>query len=153
MPDEKRLKQLMNKYPAIEDLRRRARRRIPFVAWEYMETGTGAEGALRRNRQRLDAITFVPRFMKGELSPDLRTQLLGRTYSAPFGVAPVGLMGLMWPRAEQILARTASRYGIPFCLSTVATQTPEAVGPLVGEMGWFQLYPPREPALRAGLLQ
>ncbi len=141
-----------NRYPAIEDLARRARRRIPRVGWEYLSAGTGDEAARRRNRDALDRITFLPRFCKGELAADTATTLFGRAYPAPIGMAPVGLTGLMWPRTEQLLAATAARLGIPFTLSTVATETPESVGPLAGEMGWFQLYPPKDPEIRDSLL-
>ena len=72
--------------------------------------------------------------------------------NAPFGVAPVGLTGLMWPEAENILAKAAGRFRIPYSLSTVATQAPETIGPLAKGMGWFQLYPPRDPAIRRDLL-
>lgn len=146
---QKRLEQ----YPAIADLEGRARRRVPHVAWEYLTMGTGDDRALARNREKLADITFLPRLLKGPLEPDMHTTLFGQRYNAPFGVAPVGLTGLIWPRAEQILAQTAVKYHIPYCLSTVATQTPETIGPLVGEMGWFQLYPPRETAVRRDLLQ
>jgi L-lactate dehydrogenase (cytochrome) len=90
--------------------------------------------------------------MKGDFEIDISSELLGQKYAAPFGIAPVGLTGLMWPKAEIILAKTAQQYRIPFCLSTVATQTPETVGPYAGDMGWFQLYPPKEKTLRADLL-
>ena len=143
----------MNRYPAISDLQKRAKQRLPLVAWEYLQSGTGDEKAMERNRLGLDNITFNPRFMKGELKVDLNTSIFGKSYQAPFGVAPVGLTGLMWPKAEHILARMAHQNGIPYCLSTVATQTPETVGPWVGEMGWFQLYPPREDSLRNELLK
>lgn len=149
----KRLAQLMERYPAISDLQKRALHRMPHVAREYLESGTGDERAVTRNIERMAAVTLIPKLLKGELQPDLSTTLLGREYRAPFGIAPVGLSGLMWPRAECILAATAVRYGIPYCLSTVATQTPETIGPLVGDMGWFQLYSPREPKVRSDLLQ
>jgi L-lactate dehydrogenase (cytochrome) len=83
---------------------------------------------------------------------DTKTELFGRTYAAPFGVAPVGLTGLMWPEAENILARAAARHRIPYSLSTVATQSPETIGPLADGMGWFQLYPPRDPGIRRDIL-
>ncbi|MEL6676939.1 MAG: alpha-hydroxy acid oxidase [Bacteroidota bacterium] len=150
---EKRLARLMENYPAIEDLQRKAKRRIPYVAWEYLEAGTGDERAMLRNREALDHWQFLPRFMQGELNFDLRTNLFGREYAAPFGVAPVGLTGLMWPKAECMLAEMAFEERIPFCLSTVATQIPEKVGPLSQDMGWFQLYPPKEVALRQQLLK
>ncbi|MCL4153640.1 UNVERIFIED_CONTAM: hypothetical protein GTU68_027116 [Idotea baltica] len=143
----------MNTYPGIYDLERKAQKRLPFVAWEYLQSGTGYEKATGRNRERLDKITLLPQFMKGALDLDITTQLFGKTYQAPFGVAPVGLTGLMWPKAEVILAQMAKDCGIPFCLSTVATQIPETVSPFVGDMGWFQLYPPRDPELRASLLK
>ncbi|MEO0895060.1 MAG: alpha-hydroxy acid oxidase [Bacteroidota bacterium] len=150
---EKHALRLTNTYPAIEDLRRKAKKRLPFVAWEYLESGTGDEKAVDRNREGLDKITFIPQFMKGEMSFNIETELFGRKYSAPFGVAPVGLTGLMWPKAEQMLARMAARNKIPFSLSTVATQIPEDVGPEVGDMGWFQLYPPESNELRDKLIK
>lgn len=153
MSYQKNAPKLMNRYPAIEDLQKKAKNRLPFVAWEYLETGTGDEKAIDRNREGLDKITIVPRFMKGDLKMDLSTELFGRSYQAPFGIAPVGLTGLIWPKTELFLAQTAKEYDIPFCLSTVATQIPEDVGPLVGDMGWFQLYPPQKDELRANLLQ
>ena len=144
---------LMDRYPAIGDLQQRALKRMPHVAREYLESGTTDERAVARNIERMAAVTLVPKLLKGELKPDMSTSLFGRQYQAPFGIAPVGLSGLMWPRAECMLAETAVRYSIPFCLSTVATQTPETIGPLVGDMGWFQLYPPRDRAVRQDLLQ
>lgn len=144
MTFEKHSARLLNDYPAISDLRAKAKKRIPHVAWEYLETGTGEEQLIRRNIQALQEVTFLPQFLKGDLKPDLSTTIFGKKYNAPFGIAPVGLTGLMWPKAEVILAKTAKKYSIPFCLSTVATETPETVGPHMGDMGWFQLYPPRE---------
>ena len=147
-----RLTQQLQKYPAIHDLQERAKRRIPHVAWEYLDMGTGEDRGVQRNRDGLNRVTLLPRLMKGAQSQEIETMLFGRKYAAPFGIAPVGLTGLIWPRTEQILAQTAAKYRFPYTLSTVATQTPETVGPLTGEMGWFQLYPPREPEIRADLL-
>ncbi|MGC1439779.1 MAG: alpha-hydroxy-acid oxidizing protein, partial [Burkholderiaceae bacterium] len=133
---------LLNRYPAIEDLRARARRRIPHFAWEYLDSGTGLDQSAERNMSALQEIRLMPRFMKGPLDVDLSTELFGVRYDMPFGIAPVGLTGLMWPGVEKILAKTAARYRIPYCLSTVATETPETIGPAAQGMGWFQLYPP-----------
>jgi len=147
------LKQRLQDYPAIDDLKKRAKGRIPHLSWEYLNCGTGDERAVSRNEEALAQVTLLPRFMKGYQELELSTTLFGKRYDAPFGVAPIGLTGLIWPRAEHILAKMANQYRIPYCLSTVATQTPETIAPLVGEMGWFQLYPPREEALRADLLK
>lgn len=132
---------LEHKYPSIEDLRRRAKRRIPHFAWEYLDSGTGAETALDRNRQTLDAVTFSPRALRGKVAPILATSFLGRDYSVPIGIAPVGATGMMWPGTEADLARFAAKSRVPYGLSTVATRTPDEIGPISGEYGWFQLYP------------
>ena len=143
---------LMNRYPSVADLRRRARRRIPHFAWEYLDSGTGADECVQRNREALAAVTLIPQFMKGVFEPDISTTLFGVRYGTPFGVSPVGLTGLIWPQAEQILARAAAKYRFPYTLSTAATEAPETIGPLVDGMGWFQLYPPRRADIRRDLL-
>jgi L-lactate dehydrogenase (cytochrome) len=144
---------LLDRYPSIEDLRRRARHRIPFFAWEYLDSGTGRDDGAKRNTDAMRQVTLTPRFMRGSMDDvDTGTELFGRRYAAPFGVAPVGLTGLMWPEAENVLARAAAKFRIPYSLSTVATQSPETIGPLTDGMGWFQLYPPRDPGVRRDLL-
>lgn len=144
---------LSNKYPAISDLYEKAQKRIPKVSWEYLAAGTGDEDLIERNRTAFQKLIFLPQFCKGVLEADITTTLFGRTYSAPIGVAPVGLTGLMWPRTEHYLAASAQRANIPYSLSTLATETPETVGEYVGDMGWFQLYPPKSFEITKSLLQ
>ena len=142
-----------DRFPAISDLRKRAKSRTPHFAWEYLDSGTGEEKAMHRNEEALSRITMVPRFMKGEINPNVDTELFGTRYGAPIGIPPIGYTSLMWPYAEQILAKTAAKKRIPHCLSTVASDTPENCGPLSGEYGWFQLYPPRDPKVRTDIIQ
>ena len=149
----KQLQQFENKYPRISDVAEKAKTRIPKVAWEYLDSGTGKEHLLLQNEKSFENIRFVPQFCKGNLEANIRTTLFGKQYAAPIGMAPVGLTGLMWPKVEQYLATTAKRMQIPFCLSTVATETPEVIGQHVGDMGWFQLYPPKDAALCDSLLE
>jgi len=153
MSYESQKSKLLHKYPAVSDLAIKAKKRIPPVAWAYLETGTSNEDLLERNISKLKEITLTPKFLRGELSPNVETTLFGQKYAAPIGIAPVGLTGLMWPRAEMMLASSASTYNIPYCLSTVATETPETLAPHIGDIGWFQLYPPNEKDLRKKILQ
>lgn len=143
---------LHQRYPALSDLRRKARRRMPRFAFEYLDSATGNEQTPRRNRAALDAMTMMPSILHGEVATDLTTDFLGRTYSAPFGVAPVGMSGLFWPDAERILAQTCAKAGLPYTLSTVASQTPEDLSGDIQDAGWFQIYPPRDPDMRADML-
>lgn len=139
-------------FPGLSDLRRRAEKRIPKFVWEYLDSATGTEATKRRNREALDRIGLMPSILHGEFTPDLGTRFLGRDLPLPFGIAPVGMSGLIWPDAEGHLARAAARAGIPYCLSTVATQSPEDLAPHLGENAWFQLYPPRDPEIRQDML-
>ncbi len=144
---------LNSRYPSIADLRLRARKRIPHFVWEYLESATGTEATLRRNRAGFDRMMFTPSILHGEIAADLATDFLGQTHPLPVGIAPLGMSGLVWPDAERLLARAATQAGIPYGLSTVATQTPETIGPLTDGRGWFQLYPPRDPEIRRDMLR
>ena len=140
-------------FPAVEDLRRRAAKRTPRFAFEYLDSATGRECGAVRNREALDAILFLPAILRGDIEPDISADLLGKRHPLPFGVAPVGLSGLIWPGAERILAADAARFGIPYCQSTVAAATPEEIGPHVADIGWFQHYPARDPEIRQDMLK
>lgn len=142
-----------DRYPAIADLAKKAQKRIPYFAWEYLDSGTGGETAMHRNRTSFNDITMVPRTMKGIIEPSIETEMFGKKYSAPFGIPPIGYTSLMWPYAEQILAKAASDHRIPHCLSTVASDTPENCGKISGDYGWFQLYPPRQETIRDDIIK
>ncbi|MEI4492375.1 alpha-hydroxy acid oxidase [Mameliella alba] len=143
---------LHSRYMTVADLRRAARARVPRFAWAYLDTATGTEATARRNRAALDSVLFTPSILDGEVAPDFAVSLFGETHPLPFGVAPVGQSGLLWPGAERMLARAATGAGLPYTLSTVANATPEEVGPETGGKGWFQLYPPRDPEMRRDML-
>lgn len=145
--------ELHQRYPAISDLKARARARIPHFVWEYLDSATGTEATLRRNRARLNEVLFRPSILHGEFTPDLTARLFGHDFPLPFGIAPVGMSGLIWPDAERLLAAAAAKAGLPYALSTVASQTPEVVAPVLGEHGWFQMYPPRDPEIRRDMLK
>ena len=140
------------KYPGLSDLKRRAKQRLPLFVWEYLDSATGQEATKHRNRATLDAITMMPSILHGPIDFDTSVTLFGQTHPLPFGVAPVGMSGLIWPDAERQLARVATATGIPYTLSTVASADPETVGPCVDGKGWFQLYPPKNPEIRRDLL-
>jgi len=144
---------LMDRYPSISDLERRARWRIPHFSWEYLASGTGSDAAVHHNIEALNAIKFRPELMKGEFSPSTETELFGITYAAPIGIAPIGLTGLIWPGSDALLARTGATKRIPYTISTVATEAPEVAGPASQGMGWFQLYPPRDHEMRADMIK
>ena len=139
-------------HPSIDDLRKTARKRIPKFAFEYLDSATGRELGLKINRDALDAIGFMPAILRGRTKANLKRALMGRDYDLPFGIAPVGMSGLMWAGAERMLAKAAVRHNIPFCLSSVAVASPEDVAPYIGSNGWFQHYPVNSGELRRKML-
>ena len=143
---------LHTKYPALSDLRAGARRRIPHFVYEYLDSGTGVEDQMARNQTALRGVRFWPAILEGDVEPNISTTFLGRDYARPYGVAPVGMSGIMWPRAEKIIAAAAKEAGVPYAMSNVATVTPEDLTPYIGEDAWFQLYMPRDPVVRDDML-
>jgi L-lactate dehydrogenase (cytochrome) len=139
-------------YPAIDDLRTRARKRIPRFAFEYLDGGCNEEVNLHKNTAELREVELKPYYLTKYGNADLKTELFGQVYDAPFGIAPVGLQGLMWPGSPEILAKAAFAHNIPFVLSTVTTASMERIGELTEGKFWFQLYHPADNALRDDIL-
>ncbi|MEM6636536.1 MAG: alpha-hydroxy acid oxidase [Pseudomonadota bacterium] len=144
--------ELDDRYPAIADLRQKARRRIPHFAFEWLDSATGDESTHALNQSDLDRVRLKTDVLKGEVPVDLTTEFMGRSYKVPFGVAPIGMSGIMWPNGEAILAGAAGRGGWAYCMSTMCAASPEELGPMIGDMGWFQLYPPGDENIRKDLL-
>ncbi|WP_170758748.1 alpha-hydroxy acid oxidase [Ruegeria lacuscaerulensis] len=143
---------LHSSFPGIADLKRRARHRVPHFVWEFLDSGTGTEAAIQRNRIALERIGFLPSILHGPIECDTGIQFLGRDLPLPVGIAPIGMSGLVWPDAEKLLARAAAEAGLPYTLSTVASQSPEDMAPHIGQNAWFQLYPPKDPDIRRDML-
>ena len=141
------------RFPSIWYLEQAARRRIPRFCWEYLSGGAGRGGGVAHNRAMLDAVRFVPRLLGDAADrPRLATTLLGRTYDAPIAVAPIGLGGLVWPRAAEYLAASARRHNIPFILSTYATVAMERIAEIAPDHAWFQLYAFNQPEMDSAIV-
>ncbi|MEM9158525.1 MAG: alpha-hydroxy acid oxidase [Verrucomicrobiota bacterium] len=141
-----------SEYPSIERLRDKARKRMPGFAFDYLEGGCFSEVNLRRNTEEIRERRLRPYYLRDYPGSNQSTELFGQTYSAPFGIAPIGLQGLMWPKCTEILAKAAHDNNILFTLSTVATASIETVSELTEGNFWFQLYHPAETELRDKLL-
>lgn len=124
----------------IEDLRQIAQRRLPRVAWDYLERGAEDDATMSGNRAAFERIHFEPRTLVDVSARTLRHTLFGKTYTAPFGIAPTGAAGLYSFEADIALARAAAQAGVPFVLSTASFVAMERVAQEAGGSKWFQLY-------------
>ena len=142
-----------SRYPSIPDLREKARKTIPKFAFEYLDGGCNDEVNLRRNTERIRKVELKPNYLVPYQKPEIKTTLFGHFYDAPFGISPVGLQGLMWPKAPEILAQAAFDHNIPFVLSTVTTASIERISEITEGNAWFQLYHPAEEKVTEDLLK
>ena len=140
-------------YPAIEDLRAKAKKRIPKFAFEYLDGGCNEDISLFKNTQELRKVEMKPRYLVPFRGANLKTELFGHEYDAPFGISPVGLQGLMWPKSPEILAKAAFEHNIPFVLSTVTTASIETIANITEGRAWFQLYHPAEEKVTKDLIK
>lgn len=141
------------KYPSVADLKTKAKSRIPKFAFDYLEGGANEEFNLAKNESDFDDIFLKPQYLHVAGDIDMSVELFGRRYSAPFGISPIGLQGLMWPNAPEILAKAAAKHDIPYTLSTVSTSSIERIAEVSDGKAWFQLYHPTEDLLRDDILR
>jgi len=140
-------------YPSIDDLRAKAKGKIPKFAFEYLDGGCNEEVNLYKNTSEIREVELLPEYLKHYSGIDMSTELFGHTYDAPFGIAPIGLQGLIWPNSPEILAKAAYEHNIPFTLSTVSTSSIERISEITEGRAWFQLYHPAEDSLRDQLIK
>ncbi|MFT6583408.1 MAG: L-lactate dehydrogenase (cytochrome)/(S)-mandelate dehydrogenase [Alphaproteobacteria bacterium] len=124
----------------IDDLRKMAKRRLPKIAFDFIEGGVEDESGLQRNESAYSQHRIVPKYMVDNMNPDQKTTLFGREYDSPFGIAPTGAAALFRPGADMMLAEAAVAANIPFIMSGAATDSIENLAKVAPEHGWYQLY-------------
>ena len=139
-------------YPDVADLKKKAKQRIPRFAFDYLEGGCMQEHGVKRNRDDINNVQLRSALLKPFAGSSQAVELFGHTYAAPFGIAPVGLQGLMWPKAPEILAKAAAEKNIPYVLSTVSSSSLERIAEVSQGHAWFQLYNPTDEKIRLDLL-
>lgn len=140
-------------YPGIDDLIKKAKQKIPAFAFEYLDGGCNEDVNLHKNTDVLRKVELKPLYLTKHNNSSLQTELFGQLYDAPFGIAPVGLQGLMWPGAPEILAKAAAAHNIPFILSTVTTASIETIAKITEGKAWYQLYHPADANLRDDIIK
>lgn len=143
----------LNKVINIDDLRTCARRRLPRVAFDFIEGGVEDERAIARNVEAFRKVRLLPRYFVDVSARNQSATLFGRLYNSPFGICPTGSAGLWRPQADEMLAQVAAAANIPFVLSSAATISIEAATKIAPNNMWFQLYGPRDRAAGADLVR
>ena len=93
----------------INDLRKLAKKRLPKIAYDFIEGGTDDEVGLVTNEQAFRQARIVPRYLVDVTTRDQSTSLFGRSYSSVIGIAPTGMAGLFRRGADLMLAQEIGR--------------------------------------------
>lgn len=137
----------------IEDLRKLAKKRLPKIAYDFIEGGTDDEVGLVTNESAFRKARLVPRYLVDVSVRDQSTTLFGRTYSSPIGIAPTGLAGLFRHGADLMLAESARDANVPFIMSGAATGSIEDLGRIAPDHGWYQLYSAKDQAISEDMIK
>ncbi len=131
----------------FDDLRRMAKRRLPKIAFDFLEGGVDGEEGLTRNTDAFRHRRLVPKYLVDASVPKVATTLFGRTYAQPFGIAPTGAIGIFRPGGDLMLARSARAANIPFIISGMSTATMEQLAEVAPDHAWYQLYLAKDRAI------
>jgi (S)-mandelate dehydrogenase len=143
----------MNGVVNIDDLRKLAKKRLPKIAYDFIEGGTDDEVGLVTNEQAFRKARLVPRYLVDVTTRDQSTTLFGRSYSSPIGIAPTGLAGLFRRGADLMLAEAARDANVPFIMSGSSTGSIEDLGRLAPDHGWYQLYSAKDQSVSEDMIK
>ena len=124
----------------LHDFEAMARRRLPRMAFDFIQGGADDELGLRQNRQAFERWRLLPRFLVDVSQRDTSVSLFGQRYSAPVGISPMGLAGLFRPGADAMMAQAAREQQVPYLMSGASNESLETAARLAPEHAWFQLY-------------
>lgn len=136
-----------------DDLRRLAKRRLPKIAFDFIEGGLDDEIGLERNYWGFERHRIVPRYLVDVSQREQTTELFGRTYSQPVGIAPTGGIGLFRPGGDMMLAAAARKANVPFIMSGASTDTIENLARVAPDHGWYQMYTAKDKSISMDMIK
>ena len=126
---------------SIEDLRLRARARLPRMVFDFIDGGADAETTLRANQSAFERIRLRPRSLVDVSARDSSTTVFGGRWALPLAIAPTGMSRIAGRGGDLAGARAAARAGAGFTLSTMSSHSIEEVAAAAPDAPlWFQLY-------------
>jgi (S)-mandelate dehydrogenase len=137
----------MDRVINVEEMRQAAKKRLPKIAFDFIEGGVEDEYGLDRNENAYRQHNLVPRYMVDVSKIDQTRVLFGREYSSPFGISPTGAAALFRPGADLMLAAAARDANIPFIMSGASTALLEDLAKVAPDHGWYQLYTAKDKSI------
>ncbi|WP_367352124.1 alpha-hydroxy acid oxidase [Achromobacter animicus] len=148
----RKLPRALGRMLSLDDFEAAARRRLPRPIFGYIAGAAEDNQSLKGNREAFAQYSFTPRVLVDVSRRTQQTDLFGRTYASPFGIAPMGISALSAYRGDIVLARAAREQNVPAILSGTSLIPLEAV--IAEAPGtWFQAYLPGDPAKIDALIE
>ncbi|HRD78194.1 MAG TPA: alpha-hydroxy acid oxidase [Hyphomicrobiaceae bacterium] len=138
---------MIEKAVNYDDLRRMAKRFMPKVAFDFVEGGVEDEDGVERNKQAFRNVRLVPKYMVDVSTRDQKTEIFGRTYSHPYGIAPTGGLAFYRQGSDLMLAAAARDANVPFIMSGTSTASIEDLARTAPDHGWYQLYTAKDKSI------
>ena len=136
----------------IEDLRVLAKKRVPRMFYDYVDSGSWTEGTYRANAADFGRLQLRQRVAVNIEQRSTRTTMAGIEVAMPVAIAPTGMTGMQHADGEILAARAAEKFGIPFTLSTMSICSIEDIAAATSRPFWFQLYVMRDRDFMARLI-
>jgi (S)-mandelate dehydrogenase len=137
----------------IADLHRMAKRRLPRIAFDFIEGGIEDEHGIARNEAAFLRHRLIPRYLVDVSKRDQSTKLFDRIYASPFGFAPTGTVGLFRRGGDLMLAQAAASANIPYVMSGASNATLEAAVKVAPDHTWYQLYAAQDSRIAEDLIR
>ena len=137
----------------IEDLHRMAKRRLPKIAFDFIEGGLEDERGLDRNTSAFQKHLLLPRYLVDVSKRDQSQTVFGRTFASPFGISPTGGAGLFRRGADLMLAAAAAEANIPYIMSGASNDSIEAAAKIAPRNTWYQLYAASDAKVREDMIR
>lgn len=126
---------------SLDDFELAAEKHLPGPVYAYVNGGVEDNVSRTANRAQFGDYDFVPRMLVSVANRTLETKLFDKTYSYPFGIAPIGMSALYAYRGDLVLARAARDLNAPMCMSGSSLIRMEDVA-AEAPGSWFQVYLP-----------
>ena len=128
----------------INDLERLAKRKVPKMFFDYVNSGSWTETTYKDNVNDFSKIKLRQRIAVDMTNRKLSSKMAGIDVSMPLALAPTGLTGMQHADGEILAAQAAEEFGVPFTLSTMSVCSIEEVAKHTKKPFWFQLYVMRD---------
>ena len=102
---------------SLQDFEPLARRLLPNPLFAYVSGAVEDELSAIANRASFLDYSFLPNVLVDVAHVDTSVRLLGEIYSAPIGIAPMGIAALTSYRGDIVLARAAAQAKVPCIMS------------------------------------